>query len=123
MSYGPSHCSITSEAPGRLDRLKLGKIEFTNHPQGLGERTVLLIVRQRIQPACILGLQLRGRGDGVVPPLDPGAPVGGAACANHRCACRVRGAIACLAFGASHGCFTDLNTTHGSTPNRYLTAS
>ena len=46
MPYGPSRCSITPEAPWRLDRLKLGKIEFNNRPQGLGERTVLL-VRQR----------------------------------------------------------------------------
>ena len=45
-----------------------------------------------------------GRGDGVVPALDPGAPVGGAACADNRCASRVRGAIARLTFGAGHGC-------------------
>src|SRR5450432_2457396 len=107
MPYGPSRCSITAEATWRLDRLKLGEIEFDNRPQCLGERTVLLIVRQGVQPAGILGLQLDGRGDGVVPSLDPGAPVGGAACANHRCASRVRGAITCLTFGAGHGCFTD----------------
>ena len=81
MPYGPSRCSITPEAPWRLDRLKLGKIEFNNRPQGVGERTVLLVVRQR--PASRhSGLQLHGRGDGVVPPLDPGAPVGEAACAD-----------------------------------------
>ena len=78
MPHGPSHCSITSEAPWRFDRLKLGQIEFNNRAQRLGERTFLLIVRQRLQPAGILGLQLHGRGDGIVPSLDPGAPVGGA---------------------------------------------
>jgi hypothetical protein len=69
MPYGPSRCAITSEAPWRLDRLKLGEIEFNNRSQGLGERTVLLVVRQRVQPAGILGPQLHGRGDGIVPPL------------------------------------------------------
>lgn len=44
MPYGPSHCSITSEAPGRLDRPSLGEIEFNNRPQGLGERTVSLVL-------------------------------------------------------------------------------
>src|ERR1700733_4607827 len=37
--------SITAEAAWRLDRLKLGQIEFDNRPQGIGERTVLLVVR------------------------------------------------------------------------------
>jgi hypothetical protein len=52
-----------------------------------------LVIRQRIQPAGILGLQLHGRGDGIVPPLDPGAPIGGAARADNGCASGVRGAI------------------------------
>src|ERR1700676_2565203 len=42
MPHGRSRCSITAEAPWRLDRLKFGEIEFNNRPQGLGERTVLL---------------------------------------------------------------------------------
>jgi hypothetical protein len=75
-------CSITAEAPWRFDRLEFGEIELDNRAQRVGERTVLLVVRQRVQPAGILGLQLRGSGDGVVPPPDPGAPIGGTACAN-----------------------------------------
>ena len=107
MPYGPSRCSITPEAPWRIDRLKLGEIEFNNRPQGLGERAVLLVIRQRVQPAGIFGLQLHGRGDGVVPPLDPGAPVGGAACADNGCASGVRGTIARLTFGAGQSSLTD----------------
>jgi hypothetical protein len=70
---GVSRCSITAEAALRLDRLKLGEIEFDNRPQGIGERAVLLIVRQCVQ---LRGLRLHGRGDGVVPALDPAASVG-----------------------------------------------
>src|SRR5258708_1815571 len=121
MPYGPSRCSITAEAPWRLDRLKLGEIEFNDRSQGLFERTVLLVVRQRVQPAGILGLQFHDRGDGIVPPLDPGAAVDGAARANHRCAHRACSAITCPALGASHGLFIDRWTGHGSTPNRYVT--
>jgi hypothetical protein len=73
MPDGPSSCSITPKTSWRFDRLEFGEIEFDNCPQGLGKRTVLLVFRQRVQPAGILGLQLDGHGDGVVPPLDPGA--------------------------------------------------
>jgi hypothetical protein len=93
MPFGPSRCSIAAEAARRFDRLKLGEIKFDNRPQGLGERTVLLVVRQGVQPCGIFGLQFHGRGDGVVPPLDPGASVGGAACADNRCASGVSGAV------------------------------
>src|SRR6516165_432526 len=120
MPYGPSRCSITPEAPRRFDCLEFGEIEFDNRPQGVGERAVLLIVRQRVQPAGIFSLQLQGRGYGVIPPLDPGAPVGGTACADNWCASRVRGAITRLTFGAGHRCFTD-RLRHGSTPRRYVT--
>jgi hypothetical protein len=54
MPYGPSRCSITAEAARRFDRLKLGEIEFDNRSQGVGEITVLLIVRQRVQPSGML---------------------------------------------------------------------
>src|SRR5665213_1055927 len=121
MPYGPSRCSITSKAPRRLDRLEFGEIEFDNRPQGLGECAVLLVVRQRVQPAGILGLQLHRRGDGIVPPLDPGTPVGGAARASHRCASRACSAITYLTLGAGHGLFIDQRAGHGSTPNRYVT--
>jgi hypothetical protein len=104
MPYGPSHCSITPEAPRRLDRLEFGEIEFDNRPQSVGERTVLLVVRQRFQPTGVFGLQLHGGGDRVVSALDP---AGRAADANDWCTSRVCGAIACLTFGAGHGLFID----------------
>src|ERR1019366_9099434 len=107
MPYGPSRCSITAEAARWLDRLKLGEIEIDNRPQGLRESTVLLVVRQCLQPAGIFGLQLHGRGDGVIPAPDPTAAVDRAADANDRRTIRMRGPVACLAFGAGHGCFTD----------------
>src|ERR1019366_5986785 len=116
MPYGPSRCSITAEAPWRFDRLKLGEIEFDNRPQGLRERTILLIVRQRVQPCGIFRLQLHVGGDGVVPALDMAAAVDRTANANKRRIGHSRGAIACLTFGAGHGCFTDRLRRHGSTP-------
>src|SRR5271163_1212359 len=51
MPHGPSRCSITPEAPRLLDRLEFGEIEFDNRPQSVGEHTVVLVVRQRFQPA------------------------------------------------------------------------
>jgi hypothetical protein len=105
----------------RLDRPEFGEIEFDNCTQCIGERTVLLVVRQSVQPAGVLCLQLHGGSDGVVPPLDPGAPISGTTCANNRCTTRARGTIAGLAFGAGHGLVIDRLTGHGSTPNRYVT--
>jgi hypothetical protein len=116
MAHGPSHCSITPEAPWRFNRLEFGQIEFDNRPQGVGERTVLLVVWQRVQPVGIFSLQLHGRGDCVVPALDPGAPIDGAACVDNRCASRVRGAISRLTFGAGHRCFSDRWARHGLVP-------
>jgi hypothetical protein len=56
MPSGPSRCSITTEAPRRFDRLEFGEIEFDNRAQRVGERTVLLVVGQRVQPAGVLDL-------------------------------------------------------------------
>jgi hypothetical protein len=56
------------------------------------------------QPAYSDG---NGRGDGVIPALDPASPIDRAPDADDRCACRSRGAIARLTFGAGHGRFTD----------------
>ena len=60
MPHGPSRCSITSKSPRRFDRLEFRKVEIDNRPQGLGQRAVLLIVWQRVQPGGIFSLQLRG---------------------------------------------------------------
>src|SRR3974377_370339 len=119
MPYGPSCRSITSEAPRRFDRLEFGKIEFDNCPQNLSHGAFLLIVGQRVQPGAILLLEFRERGDRIVPSLDLGAPVGGAACADNWWAGHARGAIACLSFGTGHWCFTDQRARHGSAPWRY----
>ena len=56
MPSGPSRWSITTEAPRRFSRLEFGEIEFDNRAQRVGERTVLLVVGQRVQPAGILDL-------------------------------------------------------------------
>lgn len=113
MPFGSSGCSITAEASGWFDRLKLGEIEIDNCPQGLRERTVLLIVRQPVQPCAILGLEIHRRGDGVVSALDSAATVGGATEPNDRHAIAMRGAVACLPFGPGHGGFTDRFAGHG----------
>jgi len=93
---GPSRCSITAAPPRRLDRLEVGDIEFDNRTQGLTGSAVLLIIGQRLPPVAILGLQLDESSDGVIPPLDPAAPVGCAASANDRCASGVCGTLAGL---------------------------
>src|SRR5271170_2076534 len=117
MPFGPSRCSITAEAARRFDRQKLREIEFDNRPQGIGERTVLLIVRQRVQPCGIFALQFHGRGDGIVPALDPAATVDWTADANDGRTVRVRGAVARLpSMGPGHRCFTDWLRRHWSTP-------
>src|ERR1700712_4479082 len=121
MPVGPSRCSIAAKAARRFDRLKLRKIEVDDGPQGLGCGIVALIGGQCVQPGGILSLQLRERGDRVIPALDPVAPVGRAADANDRLAICVHGPVACLTFGAGHGCVTDQWTGHGSTPKRYVT--
>src|ERR1035437_3227353 len=121
MLHGPSRCSITAKTPWRFDRLEFGEIEIDNRPQGLGRGAVLLIVGQRVQPGVILGLHVNEPDDGVIPSLDPAAPVGRTACADDGYAGCVRGTIAGLTFGAGHRCFTDRWTGHGSTPWCYVT--
>src|SRR5271163_3793018 len=115
----PCRCSITAETTRWFDRQKLGKIEFDDRPQGLRRGAVLLIVRQRIQPAAILHLEFRERGNRIVPALDPAAPIGRTADANDRRAIGVHGAVACLTFGAGHGYFADQWTGHWPTPKRW----
>src|SRR5208283_4355206 len=98
MPVRPSRCSITAETAWRFDRLKLAEIKLDNRLQGLGHSAVLLVVRQRFQPGGILSLQLRQRGDRVIPALDPASPVGRAADANDRRAAHPCGAVARLTF-------------------------
>src|SRR5882757_4462183 len=116
MPVRPSRCSIAAETARRFDRQKLGKIEFHNRPQGLRRGAVLLIVRQRIQPAAILHLEFGERGDRIVPALDPAAPIDRTAYTDNWCAIGMRGAVTRLTFGSGHGCFTDSWMGHGSTP-------
>jgi hypothetical protein len=61
------------------------------------------IVRQCIQPAAILHLEFRERGDRIVPALDPAAPIDRTAAASDRRAVGTRGTIPRLTFGAGHG--------------------
>ena len=65
------------------------------------------IVRQRIQPAAILQLEFRERGDRIVLAPDPAAPISRTADANDRRAIGVHGTVACLTFGVGHGYFAD----------------
>src|ERR1039458_9191647 len=102
MLHGSSRCSITAKPPWRFDRLEFREIEIDNRPQGLGRGAVLLIVGQRVQPGAILGLHVNEPGDGVIPSLDPAAPVGRTAYADDGYAGCVRGTIAGLTFGAGH---------------------
>ena len=66
-------------------------------------------------------LEVRQRTDGVMPALDPAAPVGGTANADDRSAIRARGTIARLTFGAGHRGITDSGAGHGATPWCYVT--
>jgi hypothetical protein len=121
MPVRSSRWSITPETTRWFDRLKLAEIKLNNRLQGLGQSAVLLVLWQRFQPGGILSLQLRQRGDRVIPALDPASPVGRAADANDRRAAHPCGAVSRLTFGAGHRDITERRTGHSSTPNRYVT--
>src|SRR5258708_27855143 len=113
MPHGPSGCSITAEAARRFDRLKLGEVNVADRAQRLRRGAVLLIVGECLQPGGILSLRRREFGERVVPALDPAAPIGRPARADHRPAGRARGTVAGLTFGLGHGGFTNRWTGHG----------
>jgi hypothetical protein len=70
LPVGPSGWSITAETPWRFDRLKLREIELDNRLLRPGRGAISLIVRQYLQPRGILRLEVRQRGDRVIPALD-----------------------------------------------------
>jgi hypothetical protein len=68
--------SIASEAAWRLDAEEIVEIELDDSLQGDGGGGVAQIVRQDVIPGGVFGLQGDQPGDGVVPALCPGTPVG-----------------------------------------------
>src|ERR1700722_9193264 len=121
--------SVPAEAARRNDRLKFAEIKFADRAQRFGGRAVLKILRQAIQPGHELNLLFDEAGDMVCPSPRPAAMIGPrsgpmlhpavsalawTAGANYRRVRRTRRAIARLAFGVSHGCFTDWFAWHVS---------
>ena len=118
--------SVPTEAARRNNRLKFAEVEIADRAQRLGGRAVLKVVRrlsshQAFQPRRELNLRFHEVGDVVGPAPGPSAMIGRAAHADDRHAGGARGAIAGLAFGVGHGCFTDRFARHISTPKRYVT--
>ncbi len=101
--------------------LEFGEIEFADSLEGLGQRAVVLVGRQRFEPIGILRLQLAELGDGVLPTPGATAMVGRATGADHRRIGRARDAVTGLALGVGHGFLADRLARHGATPNRYVT--
>ena len=113
--------SVPTEAARRNNRLKFAEVQIADRAQRLGGRAVLKVVRQAIQPGRELNLCFHEAGDVVGPAPGPAAMISRTADADDRYAGRARGAIAGLAFGVGHGCFTDRFARHISTPKRYVT--
>ena len=102
--------SVTAEAARRDDRLEFREVEFGDGPQGLGCGGVAEPVGQGVVPGGEFGLQGEQFGDGVVPALWPGAPVGRPPIADPddggRVIIFVARAVAGLAFGVAEGGLT-----------------
>ena len=106
--------SVPAEAARRNDRLKFAEVQLADRAQRFGGRAVLKVLRQAIQPGHELNLLFDEAGDMVCPSPRPAAMIAWTAGANYRRVRRTRRAIASLAFGVSHGCFTDWFARHVS---------
>jgi hypothetical protein len=85
MEY-PNLCpSIATVAAWRLNANQNIEIEIDNGLQGFGGSGVAETVRQGVVPGGVFGLQGEQPGDGVVPALQAGAPVGWPAVADDGC--------------------------------------
>ena len=60
---------------GGIDRLKFGEVEIADRLQCFGERAVLQVLRQAIQPGGILNLGFHEAGDVVGPASGPAAMI------------------------------------------------
>ena len=101
--------------------MEFSKIKVADRLQRVGQRTVLQVGRQRIQPSGILRLQLSEFSDRVTPPPRAATMVGWAPRSDHRRVSRARGTVTGLAFGIGHGFLANRLTRHDPTPNRYVT--
>jgi hypothetical protein len=102
--------SIPAKAARRDDRLEFCQVEFSDGPQCLGCGGVAEPVGQGIEPGNEFGLQGEQLGDGIVPALWPGTPVGWPPIANlddgRRMIGLVAGAVPGLSFGVAERGFT-----------------
>src|SRR3954453_538630 len=78
--------SAAAKAARWNDRLQLVEVEIGDRLQPFSQGTVLLIVRQGVEPCGILRLQLEQDGDRIVPAAGAAAMIEGTARADNRLA-------------------------------------
>ena len=112
--------SVAPEAAWRLGGDDVVELEIDDGLEGLPGGAVAGGVGDCVEPACIVGLQGDELGDGGVPSLRAGAPVGGSAEAADGGG-GVAGAIAGLALGTGEGCGPSGLRPGGMAVLRYVT--
>src|SRR5271166_4026108 len=103
---GSGRSSVVAEPAWWVNCLEFTELDIADRLQRIGQRTILQVGRQRVQPFGILSLQRSQLADGVRPTPGAAAMVGRATHADHRRVGRARGTVTGLALGIGHGSLT-----------------
>jgi hypothetical protein len=95
--------SVASVSAWRFNGGEFVEVDIGNYLQSVGGRGGLEAIGDRLGPGGVFSLERNQLGNGVMPPLWPGAPVSRSLVANHRGGCLSldAGTIPCLPFGTA----------------------